>query len=301
MPKKKLVDLFLEKSEMTATASVNGETHDLSMTIGGNDPYVEPEKPIKEQQYYYFCHVIDKFIDGEQYALTVVSKFDMKRYYEFDRPRENDLIHKLVDISSVGLDGNGKIVCGWHNRHIVDEEKMIGGGIVDDTLNTRIYFDPKTKSNETYEAKPQSLDNILCDNLLVCEKNVTIDLGEKFVECINLIADFTRKKDTTYPYARINEEIAEFDNIRTAIGVINNIFPIGKSFKLAQYVIGYIGEVIGGSSLVLPATKFYNLRGPVKIGQVTKDIYRSYIGENSKRYYEKTESNEKSDNVEIYY
>lgn len=315
--KKTIIDMFLKKSEMTATANINGETHELSMTIGGDDPYEEPHKDYKEQQYYYFCHVIDKFIDGEQYALTVVSKFDMKRYYNFLNPRENDIIYRLVDISSVGLDGNGKIICGWHNRMEVDETRQQGtGGFWDQLLNTKLYFEDKIKSNQTYEAKPQNLNNILCDYLLVCEKNVTIDLGEKFVKCIKLISDFTRKNDTSYPYARINEEIAEFDNIRTAIGVVNNIFPIGKSFKLAQHVISYIAEVIGGSSLVLPATKFYDLRGPVKIGQVTKDIYEphqsnptSEIWDETKKKmvevinYNKNEdlSNDKSDEVRIYY
>ena len=51
--KKKLVDLFLEKSEMTATASVNGEVHELSMIIGA-DELDEPIRNYKEHQYYYF-------------------------------------------------------------------------------------------------------------------------------------------------------------------------------------------------------------------------------------------------------
>ncbi|ADV50555.1 hypothetical protein Celal_3289 [Cellulophaga algicola DSM 14237] len=301
--KKKLVDIFLKKSEMTATASVNGETHDLSMSIGGDNSHEEPMKPFKEQQYYYFCHVIDKVVNGEKYALTVVSKFDMKRYFEFLNPRDNDTMYRLVDISSVGLDGNGTIICGWHNRLTIDEVKMIGGGIIDDALNTRIYFEHKTKSDETYNAKPQNLDNIICDNLLVCEKNVTIDLGSDFSEHINEIAKFTREKDTTYPFARINEKIAKFDNSRTAIGILSNFIPVSKTYKLATTTINFIAEVIGGSSLVLPATDLYDLRGPVKISAVTTDIYESDIGQNSKRYYYKKEkqSNKKSDNVKIYY
>jgi hypothetical protein len=300
----KLVDLFLKKSDMKATATINGEVHELSMPIGGNDPYEEPVKSIKEQQYYYFCHVIDKIIDNKQYALTVVSKFDMKRYYEFVNPRENDIVYRLVDVSSVGLDGNGKIICGWHNRLEVDEVRMKGtGGFWDQVLDTTIYFKNETKSNKTYEVKPQNLNNILRDNLLVCEKNVTIDLEGEFVECINLIADFTRKNDTTYPYAKISEEIAKFDNMRTAIGVVSNIFPVGKSFKLAQQMINYIAEIISGSSLILPAKEFYNLRGPVKISQITKDIYESSIGQTGDLYYykNKKKSNKKSDHVEIYY
>ena len=301
--KKKLVDIFLKKSEMTATASINGETHNLSMAIGGDDPYEEPMKPFKEQQYYYFSHVIDKVVNGEKYALTVVSKFDMKRYFEYSRPRDNEFMYRLVDISSVGLDGNGTIICGWHNRLTIDEERMIGGGIVDDALNTRIYFEHKEKSNETYNAKPQNLDNILCDNLLVCENNVTIDLGSDFIGYIQRIAKFTRESDTTYPFARINEKMAEFDNIRTALGVVSNFIPASKSYKLAKFVLSFIGEVIGGSSLLLPASNFYDLRGPVMLNQVTTDIYESYIGENGERFYDKKEkqSNKKSDNVKIYY
>ena len=63
-----------------------------------------------------------------------------------------------------------------------------------------------------------------------------------------------------------------------------------------------LGQWIG-SSIVLPASDFYDLRGPVMLNQITTDIYESSFGQNGKLYYYKTEkqSNKKSDYVTIYY
>lgn len=285
--KKKLVDLFLEKSEMTATATINGESHELSMPIGGSK-LEDPVKPWKKQMYYYFCHVIDyedPVVSGKRYALTVVSKLDQKCYLENLKYKENETIDIISDLTSVGLDGNGKIICGWHNRLKAVDEKKISDNYFDIGFRNRIYFKRKNKKKETYNAKKQNLNDILTSNVLVCEKNVNIDLDEKFVDYIAKIGRFTRENDVTYPYARMSEEIAKFDNIRTGIGAVSMFVPIGRAYKFTQEVISMIMDLIGSSSLVLPATDFYNLRGPVKLTPVTMDTYAAYLGQDGEYHY----------------
>ena len=286
--KKTIIDMFLKKSEMTATATVNGEIHELSMTIGGNNLVNEPVKPIKEHQCFYYCHVTDEFIEGKKYALTVVSKFDLKRYYDYGEPNSQKLIERLVDITSIGLNGNGVPVTGWHQRRVIDEvRKETDGAFMDRLLKINHYFEQKVKNDYVFKVKPQNITDIECNQMLVCEQNVNIPLDDEFMKCIEEIGTFTRENDTTFPYAVISDEMSEFDNIRTAIGAVSMFLPVGKAYKLTQEVIGYIADIISASShsLALPASKLFDLRGPVKLSKVTKDIYINKEG----RTYEQLE------------
>jgi hypothetical protein len=315
--KKTIIDLFLKKSEMTATATINGETHELSMTIGGNNLVNEPLKPIKEHQYFYYCHVTDEFIEGKKYALTVVSKFDLKRYYDYGEPNSQELIERLVDITSIGLDGNGVPVTGWHQRRVIDEvKKETDGAFMDRLLKIYHYFEQKVKNDYVFKVKPQNITDIECNRMLVCEQNVNIPLDDEFMKCIEEISIFTRENDTTFPYSVISDEMSQFDNIRTAIGAVSMFLPVGKAYKLTQEVISYIADIISASShsLALPASKLFDLRGPVKLSKVTKDMYENEGG----RTYEQLEwdpilkrdvekpiyelkTTKKIDEIEIYY
>lgn len=300
--KKKLVDLFLKKSEISATATVNGETHELSMLIGG-DELDEPMRPFKENQYFYYCHVTDEYVNGKKYALTVVSKFDMKRYYRELRPIENEDFIKLIDITSIALDGNGTPITGWHHRREINEvRKVSDGNYFDKLFKTQKYFEDEVKSDKIYKIKEQNVSDIEGRQVLICENNININLDENFVKCIKEISNFTRENDTTFPYAVISDEMKDFDNIRTAIGAVSIFLPVSKSFKMTQILISYLVDIIGSSSLPMPASDFYELRGPVKLSKVTRDVYKSFLGQNGKHYYEKTPYiNEENDEIIIYY
>lgn len=64
----------------------------------------------------------------------------------------------------------------------------------------------------------------------------------------------------------INDEIQKFDNIRTAVGIASNLLPVGRgSMKMATQMLSLLSEAVGGSPLVLPANKLYDLRGPIKL------------------------------------
>ncbi len=298
--KKKLVDLFLKKSEMTATANINGETHELSMIIGGSE-LKELEKPYKEHQYFYYCYVTDEFVNGKKYALTVVARMDLKRYYGIPEPIKNEIIYRHVDITHIALDGNGTPITGWHHRREIDEIRKEGdGGIWDSILNTSKYFEHKTKSDKTYRVKEQNINDVLNKQILVCQSNVNIKLEKNFIKYLNEIGNFTRENDTTFPYAVISDEMADFDNIRTAIGAVSMFVPVGRAYKLSQEIVSYLMDIIGSSSLALPASKFYDLRGPIKLSKVTRDVYESFIGQNSKHYYEKKQTNQ-NDEIIIFY
>ncbi len=97
----------------------------------------------------------------------------------------------------------------------------------------------------------------------------------------------------------INKKIQDFDNIRTGIGLVSNILPIGKAYKMAKTLASIITESIGGSPLVVPATDFYDLRGPVNLSKVTYQMYDRDYGQNSKPYYFKRNSFNQNDEIII--
>ena len=100
----------------------------------------------------------------------------------------------------------------------------------------------------------------------------------------------------------VNKEIQKFDNIRTAVGLASSLLPIGKgSVKMVSAMVGLLSEAVGGSPLVLPATKLYDLRGPIKLSKVKKQMYDTYIGQNSKRYYKVDGDSKFNENVLIKY
>ncbi len=317
MIRKKLLDLLIDKSEMTATADVNGEVHELTMPIGGSKLVYEPLRPMKEHQYFYYCYVTDEFVNDCSYALTVIAKFDLKRYYESQDPQVNEVIQRVEDITAIGLDGNGEPITGWHQRRIIDEVRKDtnDGAFMDRLLGTYRYFEHELKEDHKLNVKSQSINEVIHNEMLVCEQNVNISLEEDFMTYIRDIGAFTREKDVTFPHSVVNEEMAEFDNIRTGIGAISLFIPVGKSYKIAQTFVDYITGAVGVSSLFLPASNYFDLRGPVKLSKVTKNIYINNEGRTleEKEYdpilkkdveipiYELTQSENNNDEIEIYY
>lgn len=282
----------------------------------------EVMKPFKEHQYFHFCYVTNKIIDGEDYALTVVTLTDLKRYFESSVPLENEMIYRVLDIISVGLDGNGVPRIAWYEKQLYEElrtqnsKKGESMSVLDSLFSTGITFTKKKKTSFTaintdndepiiaskQEANTENMkDAIFCQKKLFFNSGKEIALSDDFVTIIKEISDFTRESDVTFPYAVINEKIQQFDNIRTAIGVVSSFLPVIKGFKLATKVLSWVFEIVGGSPLVLPASEFYNLRGPIKLSKAKYIRYTSEIGQNGKFYYikDKDIQTKENDNIKI--
>ena len=282
----------------------------------------EVMKPFKEHQYFHFCYVTNKIIDGEDYALTVVTLTDLKRYFESTVPLENEIIYNVIDVISVGLDGNGVPRIAWYEKQLYEEirtqnykkgERM---SVLDSLFSTGVTFIKKNRTSFTaintdndepiiasqQEANTENMtDAVFCQKKLFFNSGKEIELSDDFVTVIKEISDYTRVSDVTFPYAVINEKIQQFDNIRTAIGVVSSFLPVVKGFKLATKVLSWVFETVGGSPLVLPAKEFYNLRGPIKLSKAKYQRYSSEYGQDGKLYYEidKEIQTKENDNIKI--
>ncbi len=161
----------------------------------------EVMKPFKEHQYFHFCYVTNKIIDGEDYALTVVTMSDLKRYFEFPVALENEIIYRVLDIISVGLDGNGVPRIAWYEKQLYEEirtqnyEKGERMSILDSLFLTGITFTKKkttsfpaiiTDNDEPIIASQQEANTENMKDAIFCQKKLFFNSGKK----IELSDDF---------------------------------------------------------------------------------------------------------------
>lgn len=276
-------------------------------------------QPIKIQQTFLSSYVMDKTIGGKKYAMTVVCLYDFKQYFQSYRPLDNEKIYSMEDVVAVGLDGNGVPRLAWHKRSLFESKPITNTNspIIDNLLGTRqtmekskvaalpaiLTTDDQIIRASKEEAKADDLEtDISCNNTLRFANGKQIVLKPNFVQAIQTTSDFTRENDVTLPYAMVNKEIQKFDNIRTAVGLASSLLPIGRgSVKMISAMVGLLSEAVGGSPLVLPASKLYNLRGPIKLSKVTKETFESFLGQDSNYHYPLEGRKEILDNVTITY
>ncbi|PKH49689.1 hypothetical protein CXF68_02810 [Tenacibaculum sp. Bg11-29] len=281
-------------------------------------------QPVKAQHKFTSCYVTDMNLHDGKCAVTVVVLYDLKRYYKKQNGRvsEEEKSYRVLDVVAVALDGNGVPRAGWHEKQLFEEalvkhykegEKM---SVVDSLLGTSITLEAKkvsmlpaiiTKQDKPILASKQKanhenlVDNFLNQHTLFFGANKKIELDDAFVTTVKEIGKFTRESDITVPYAIMNKKMQDFDTIRSAFGLISFVLPLGAAYKMSQGLIALLGDVISASSLALPASDLYDLRGPVKVSNETTQIYFDKDTESGNKVYKPKGNLDIKDVIEKYH
>ena len=291
MNKKKLVDLFQKRSQLTAKVTVGNNTFDLSNPIGSNILDDEPQRPFKTTQHFFQCYTADETVDGLDYAVTVVSKVISSRYFAEKYAFESETIQEFNEVINIGLDGNGVPICGGYHRQEVHYQRKSNEKKIHELFpDWRDNFSSKEKKL-AYKARCEVITDCITQKKLIFEGGKFLSLDDEFIGYLKEIGEFTRKSDVYYPYSIMNNKISEFDNIRGIIGAMSIVVPssilgrvalgMGASeLKVLDKVYDLVTYIVGNSGLVLPAAKYYPLRGPVKL---SKTEYKRYKLEDAKR------------------